>query len=455
MMRELRLSELQGPLEAKLLGDDVSFSTVFTDSRKAVDGGLFVALVGERFDGNDYVASVADRGAVAALVSRPAGTALPQLCVQDTTAALGKLGELNRQFYRGPLVGITGSCGKTTAKNLIHSVLSQRGNAFATRGNFNNEIGVPLTLLQLHPGLDFAVIEMGAGRPGDIKRLCAMAHPTISVLLNVMPAHLEGMGSLAGIARTKGEIFDQLGESGTAVMNADEPWLGDWRERAGAARVIEFSLRGPADVQASDVVARGVDGTSFLLHTPAGSVPVMLPLPGVHNVANALAAAAVGFACELNLDEIRMGLEAGSAVAGRLLVTYGANGSRLIDDCYNANPGSARAAIDTLATTDGRRTLLMGAMRELGAESAAMHTELGIHAREAGLDGFWGVGEALTDAVEKFGEGGRWFADSESAAAAARLEFSSEDVVLIKGSRGERMERILQALMASPDGGAR
>ena len=451
MMREMTLSELQEPLQGKLLGEDVGFNSVFTDSRRPVDGGLFVALVGERFDGNDYVADIADRGAAAALVSRPTGTALPQLCVRDTTIALGRLGALNRSEYKAPLVGITGSCGKTTAKNLIQAVLAQRGNTFATVGNLNNEIGVPLTLLQLNPDTEFAVVEMGAGKLGDIAVLCAMGRPTVSVLLNVMPAHLEGMGSLQGIAQTKGEIFDGLGSGDVAVMNADEPWVSSWRARAGEARIIDFSLRADAAVRATRIDSHGVSGTYFEAQTPDGPMHVMLPLPGVHNVANALAAAAVGLACGLSLVEITAGLESVAPVAGRLAISCGALGAQLIDDCYNANPGSTRAAIDTLAASAGKRTLVMGAMRELGSDSDAMHRELGVYAREAGLDQFWGVGEELREAVAAFGENGRWFVDTDAAVLAAQAEFAAGDTVLIKGSRGARMERVLQALTPSAE----
>jgi len=446
MMRAMTLSELQEPLEAKLLGADVSFSAVFTDSRAPLDRALFVALVGEHFDGNEYVADVADRGAAAALVSRPTGTALAQLCVRDTSVALGRLGAFNRSLYQGPLVAITGSCGKTTAKNLIHSVLAQRGNTLATEGNFNNEIGVPLTLLRLRPDTEFAVIEMGAGKPGDIAQLCALARPNVSVLLNVMPAHLEGMGSLQGIAQTKGEIFDGLAAGDVAVLNADEPWAAEWRSRAGAAQIIDFSLHGGAAISAVSIEPMGVSGTRLQAGTPAGPIDLTLRLPGAHNVANALAAIAVGLACGLGLPEIKAGLEAVVPVAGRLSASRAANGALLIDDCYNANPGSTRAAIDTLVTSSGRRTLIMGAMLELGSQSEAMHRELGVYAREAGLDGFWGVGEELRDAVAAFGKHGRWFADCDALAAAAEDAFGSGDTLLVKGSRGARMERVLQKL---------
>lgn len=456
MMRAMTLAELQQPLDGKLVGSNVSFSEVFTDSRRVVDGGLFVALAGENFDGNDYVGQVGDAGAAAALVSRPCDTAIPQLQVLDTQRALGKLGAFNRELYLGPLVAITGSSGKTTAKNLINGVLSQRGNTLATDGNFNNEIGVPLTLLRLSPEHQFAVVEMGAAKQGDIAWLCELGKPSVSVLLNAMPAHLEGFGSLEGIVRTKGEIFDGLTAGHTAVINADQPWAGQWRERAGDAKILDFSLQGLAGVAiaATEIRSLGVAGTRFGATTPAGSLEVQLQLPGEHNVANALAAIAVGLACELGLEEIKAGLESVSPVAGRLSSVRAANGALVIDDCYNANPGSARAAIDTLVASEGRSALVMGAMRELGDESPSLHRELGEYAREAGVERFWGVGAELQVAVEAFGKGARWYADCEQAVGEAPEAFGAGDTVLIKGSRGARMERVLKALVPDePDKG--
>ncbi|MEH6585366.1 MAG: UDP-N-acetylmuramoyl-tripeptide--D-alanyl-D-alanine ligase [Halioglobus sp.] len=451
-MRPVSLSELQQPLDGQLLGEDVRFSDVFTDSRLPLKGGLFVALQGENFDGNDYVEAVADKGAAAALVTRDAQSGLPQLCVADTQLALGLLGAFNRDLYTGPLVAITGSSGKTTAKNLINGVLSQRGKTLATAGNFNNEVGVPLTLLRLGQEHDFAVVEMGAARQGDIAFLCGLGKPSIAVLLNAMPAHLEGFGSLEGVARTKGEIFDGLGEGDVAVVNADQPWADDWRARAGKATILDFSVQSDAAIVATQIKSRGVAGTSFVAVTPVGDIEVRLQLPGEHNVANALAAIAVGLACELNLDEIVSGLESVAPMAGRLSVQAAASGALVIDDCYNANPGSARAAIDTLAASEGRGTLVMGAMRELGDASEELHRQLGLYARDAGIEHFWGVGAELKVAVEAFGEAGRWFTDCEQAVAAAPVAFCQGDTVLIKGSRGARMERVLHALIPGEAG---
>ncbi len=452
MMRALALAELEAPLAARLIGPDLAFSGVSTDSRALQRGDLFVALRGERFDGHDYLQQAAAAGAAAALVSRDTGGPLPRLLVADTLAALGALAAYNRQLYTGPLVAITGSSGKTTVKNLVRAVLATRGRTLATEGNLNNEIGVPLTLLGLDPACEFAVVEMGASRAGDIAYLCSLARPTIAMVLNAMPAHLQGFGSVADVAAAKGEIYDGLDPAGVAVINADQPWAAAWRKRAGAATVLDFALQQPAAISAAAIRSRGVEGLSFIATTPAGEVPIRLHLPGRHNVANALAAIAVGLACGLSLAEIGAGLESVRPVAGRLVTARNAAGATVVDDSYNANPGSVRAAIDLLADCEGRRTLVLGAMRELGATSEALHREVGEYARTAGLEGFWGVGPELAVAVAAFGEGGRHFEDRDAAIAATGGAFGGGDTVLVKGSRSAGMEQVLKALLGA--GGA-
>lgn len=452
-MRPIFLTELEAPLQGRLIGADCEFLGVSTDSRQLAGGDLFVALRGERFDGHDYLDRVAAAGAVAALVSEPADIALPQLQVADTLRALGRLGAYNRALFNGPLVAITGSSGKTTVKNMVRAVLSQRGRTLATEGNLNNEIGVPLTLLALEPGVEFAVVEMGAAKAGDIAWLCELGRPTVALLLNAMPAHLQGFGSVDDVAAAKGEIFDGLGKGGCAVINADLPWADDWRRRAGDARVLDFGLNSAAAITATAVQSHGTRGVSFTAITPDGELPVNLSLPGVHNVANALAAIAVGLACGLRLDEIGAGLATVQPTSGRLAAAVSPAGATVIDDCYNANPGSVRAAIDMLAGCEGRRTLVLGAMRELGPTSEALHRDIGDYARTAGLDRFWGVGPELQCAVDSFGEGGRWFADCEAAIDACGREFGAADTVLVKGSRSARMERVLHALLAAVPAG--
>ena len=447
-MRPMTLSELQVPLQAQLTGGDREILRVSTDSRSLQQGDLFVALSGEHYDGHDYVAQVGDAGAAAAVVSHLVDAPLPQLCVTDTRQALGRLGGHNRQLFSGTLVAITGSSGKTTVKNMVEAVLSQRGKTLATQGNFNNEIGVPLTLLRLEPGVDYAVVEMGAARAGDIAWLCELGRPSVALLLNALPAHLQGFGSVGAVAMAKGEIFDGLGKDDFAIINADQSWAADWRVRAGDATVLDFGLEKPAAISASTVCCRGIEGISFIALTPAGDSPIHLALPGEHNVANALAAIAVGLACELSLAQIRDGLESVRPVAGRLLPSKSRAGVTVIDDCYNANPGSVRAAINVLACCVGGRTLILGAMGELGDTSEILHREMGDYARAAGIEQLWGVGPELQAAVAAFGAGGRLFADCAAVLASLEGEFGSVDTVLVKGSRSARMEKVLQALLA-------
>lgn len=449
MMRSMTLAELQAPLQAQLIGSDQEFMGVSTDSRALRKGDLFVALRGESFDGHDYLEQVAAAGAAAALVSQPIEIPLPHLRVADTQLALGRLGAYNRQLFSGPLVAITGSSGKTTVKNMVRAVLAQRGRTLATEGNLNNEIGVPLTLLRLEPGVEYAVVEMGAARAGDIAWLCELGHPSVALLLNAMPAHLQGFGSVEDVAAAKGEIFDALDASDFAIINADQPWAQSWRRRAGDATVIDFGIEEAAAVSAGAVRNHGVEGVSFSALTPLGDMPVKLALPGLHNVANALAAIAVGLACELSLEEIRTGLESVQPTAGRLVAARSHSGATVIDDCYNANPGSVRAAIDMLAGCSGRRTLVLGAMRELGETSEQLHRDIGRYAHRAGIDRFWGVGPELRGAAAAFGPQGRCFADREEVLGALAGQFDAGDTVLVKGSRSTRMELVLHALLGN------
>ena len=450
MMRAMKLSELEAPLSATLRGGDRNFGRVSIDSRSVAAGDLFVALAGENFDGHDYLSQAEQAGAVAAVVSKSVSTTLPVLQVADSQRALGLIGGHNRDLFEGTLVAVTGSSGKTSVKNMISEILSRRGLTLATEGNFNNEVGVPLTLLRLEPEHQFAVVEMGAAAGGDIAWLCQLGKPTIAMVLNAMAAHLDGFGSVEDVAVAKGEIYDDLGAADIAVINADQPWAAQWRERAAPARIIEFAIDSPAAIGAKNIIGRGMEGISFTAVTPAGDVEITLSVPGRHNVANALAAIAVGVACGLQLEDIATGLATVRAVEGRLATRFTAAGTTVIDDCYNANPGSVRAAIDLLAGCPGRRTLVLGEMRELGANSDALHREVGEYASARGIDRFWGVGAALAGAVNAFGHGAVAFDDREQAVAAIPGTFDVDDTVLIKGSRGAGMERVLAAFGSVP-----
>ena len=444
-MRRFALSELSRPLEGRLLDGDASFGAVCTDSRALQPGDLFVALRGERFDGHRFLGDACSAGAAAAVVAQDIPEPLPTLKVSDTREALGRLAALNRSHFEGALVGITGSCGKTSVKNMLAAILGELGSTHATAGNYNNEVGMPLTLLQLEPRHRYAVIEMAAARQGDIRYLCDIARPDVSVLLNALPAHLEGFGSVDAVARAKGEIFQGLDPDATAVINGDSDHAPLWREMAAGSRRIEFGLAKTAAVSAGDIACDG-PGCRFTLLTPAGETLVELALPGRHQVMNALAAAAAAVAIDASPDAIAAGLAKVRATEGRLVHRELAGGVTLIDDSYNANPGSVKAAIDLLAGLSGRRWLVLGAMSELGADSESLHGEVGRYAREAGIDRCWVTGGDTPATASAFGEGGRHFDSRESLLDALRGDMAAGDTVLVKGSRSASMDWLVTTL---------
>jgi UDP-N-acetylmuramoyl-tripeptide--D-alanyl-D-alanine ligase len=446
-MHPLTLSELASALAGRVQGKDVAVSGVAIDSRQLAPGDLFVALPGSRVDGHDFIAQAREAGAAAALVSRVCADSLPQLQVADVLTALGQLGALNRAAFDGQLIAITGSSGKTSVKGMLSTVLAAQAPVLATSGNLNNEIGVPLTLLALSPQHGLAVIEMGARGKGHIDYLCRLARPDISVLLNAGAAHLEGFGSLQGVADAKAEIYDHLDAGGTAVVNADQEFTPAWLARAGAtgARIITFGDAPAADVRAEDV-ALAADHSRFLLCHAGERQSVHLPLAGAHSVRNALATTAVALACGMALDAIAAGLGEVRSVAGRLQRSAAPDGATLIDDAYNANPASVRAAIDVLAADAAPRVLVLGAMLELGELAQAEHAAVGRYARERGIDTLVAVGELPRAAADAFGPGARWYATREEAIADLAAWRAGARTILVKGSRGSAMESVLTAL---------
>jgi len=449
MMGALALRAIAAELNTTLAGDDRSITGVTTDSRQVRTGDLYVALRGERFDGHDFVADVAAKGAVAAIVQDTSAAPLPQLRVDDTRVALGLVARMNRRQFTGPLIGITGSAGKTTCKEMLAAILAQCGATLATHGNLNNEIGVPLTLLRLAPTHRYAVIEMGAGRSGDIAYLCRFAEPDIAIVTAALPAHLEGFGSVDAIAATKGEIFAGLREHGTAIINADSEYETLWRRLAGDRRVLTFGFDKAAMISASHIVRDAV-GVRFTLHTPQGDASIAMNLLGAHNVRNALAAAAAAIAAGAELDQIRAGLAAVKSMPGRLHLCRGIRGERVIDDCYNANPGAVKAAIDVLAEYTGVRRLIIGNMAELGPTAEQLHRDVAAYAATRGIDELWCVGPYAPAQVDEYARHSasvraRAFADNAAVIDAYRAE-QIPAVVLIKGSRSAAMEIIVAAL---------
>jgi UDP-N-acetylmuramoyl-tripeptide--D-alanyl-D-alanine ligase len=455
MMSALTLPAIAAKVGAAYTGSALPVAGLAIDSRRVERGDLFVAVSGERVDGHDYVAAAAERGAVAALTERPLEAPIPCLVVADCLAALAQIGQVNRDLYAGELIAITGSCGKTSVKNMCRSIFNIAGATIATAGNYNNEIGVPLTLARLDDATRYAVVEMGATRRGDIAHLCQLARPSVSTVLNAMEAHLEGFGSVADVADVKAEIFDGLGSGGWGILNLDQSWAPLWRQRinAAGARIISYSLATAADVSASALCDRGLAGTVFTLSVAGESREVNLPLPGRHSVANALAAAALASAAGVRIDAIATGLERSEAESGRLQPETLHDGTVLIDDSYNANPGSVRAAIELLARSRGRTALILGEMLELGSESAARHAEMGELARKRGVGRLVGVGDALKVSVEAFGDGGSWYPSRDALVSALPELLDSCDTILVKGSRGAAMEAVLVALRDVATGG--
>lgn len=449
-MKAMALSKIAQLAGGRLAGDDAMVDGVTTDTRKLPDAGdgapLFVALKGENFDGHAHVADAAARGAVAALVSREVDAAIPQIRVADTQLALAAFARGLQRERATRVFAVTGSNGKTSVKTLLLSILNQAGGAYANPGNFNNEIGLPLALIDAPEQARFAVYEMGAGKPGDIKYLTDIVRPDVALVNNIAPAHLERMGTLLNVADTKAAIYDALGSDGIAVINADDAFAPYFAERAHGHRILRFGLEASADVHARDI-RMDREGSRFRLVTPAGDADITLALPGRHNIANALAAAAMTLAAGIDIDPIKAGLEAARPVAGRGVAQRLASGAQLIDDSYNANPGSTHAAIDTLAAGGGEAWLVLGDMRELGADEVALHAEVGRRAKAAGIARLYTLGTLAGHAADAFGEGAHRFDTHQALADALRVGLRDGVRVLVKGSRGSAMDRVATALL--------
>ncbi len=451
-MISFTLSESANILNGQLVGSDASFSTVSTDSRNLQPGQLFVALSGPNFDGHDYISQAEQSGAAGAMVQQELDTTLSCVQVADTLKGLWQLASAWRARSGSRVAAVTGSNGKTTVKEMLAAILVQKGSVLATQGNLNNEIGLPLTLLRIQEQ-EFAVVEMGANHPGEIETLSRIASPDVALITNAGRAHLEGFGSVEGVARAKGEIVQGLGQDGTLVLNADDEWAGLWRELAGSRPTLSFGFDPAADVSTSEHDLRSEwrsDGfyNCFRVKTPTGEFEVELGLAGRHNCKNALAAIAVASLMEATEEQICKGLAEIRPVAGRLCPLMGRDGVYLIDDSYNANPDSVAAAIDVLAgigQASGRRFLVLGELAELGEGVERIYQQLGELASAAGIEHLYAVG-AASAAVNSFGTGGNGFQSNEQIIKKLGNELRSGDMVLVKGSRKAAMEIVVHAL---------
>ncbi len=448
-----QLADIAEQIGGQLVGPDRTILGVTTDSRNTSSGQLFVALRGENFDAHDFLEQALANGAAALLVA-DAGR-LPEgasaVVVEHTRLALGRLAAVWRRRFAIPVLAVTGSNGKTTTKEMIAAILRARfGDAvLATRGNLNNDIGLPLTLLGLNEHHRAAVIEMGMNHPGEIAYLAGIGAPTAALVTNAQRAHLEGMGDLPEVAREKGSIFAGLSPDGVAVVNADDPYAGLWREMAGDRSVLSYAVDHRADVHGS-VIQHGLE-TRIILSAPQGGAEVVLAIPGRHNARNAVAAAAICLAAGLPMTAVVQGLSSFAGVKGRLQRRPGQKGAVVLDDTYNANPDSVRAGIDVLASTIGRKILVLGDMGEIGEASAQYHDEVGGYAKSQGIDRLLTLGDAARTAVRNFGEGGRHFCNAEKLVTALLPELAPDTTVLVKGSRFMKMERVADAIVHQED----
>jgi len=449
-MMECTLAKAADSMHGVLHGADVQFRGVSTDTRTIASGELFFALQGPNFDASEFLEEAANRQAAAAVVARQVETSLPSINVEDTRLALGMLASSWRQQMPATIVGITGSNGKTTLKELAANCLSQSATTLATQGNLNNDIGLPLMLLRLSAEHRYAVIEMGANHLGEIEYLNSLAAPAVVVITNAGPAHLEGFGSVDNVAKAKGEILQGTVRPQVAILNADDDYFGYWRSLADDLRLLSFGLSSDAAVNASDI--RIVEaGSVFHLNTPRGDTEISLPLQGLHNVRNACAAAAIGSALDLSLGDIKKGLESVLPVSGRLQPLPGIAGSRVFDDSYNANPVSVIAAAEFLAAQNGTSILVLADMAELGSETESLHRATGTAAKKLGINRLLATGALSRNTVEAFGEGGLWYPTVREISDDLLSSLSADSNVLVKGSRSMHMGRVVRAIELSRD----
>ncbi len=453
MTAMMSLAQAAEAMAAAFLGDGTrEFTGVSTDTRSVKKGDLFIALEGPNFDAHSLLAQAREKGAVAAVVHRCVDDELAQLMVSDTRLALGHLAAAWRQQYPGKLVAVTGSNGKTTVKEMLASIFAQSGEVLATVGNFNNDIGMPLTLLNLRPQHDYGVIEMGANHMGEIAYLTSLARPDVALVNNVAGAHIEGFGSLENIAKAKAEIWQGLVAGGVAVINVDDQFSPGWRKLLGDRETVSFGRHGDVCL----VESQGFcwhDGrfvNTFTMDTVKGSLAINLPLAGEHNVNNAMAATAVALAAGVTLEAIKQGLEKMTPVKGRLQAKASLWGQLIIDDSYNANPDSTQAAISVLANMAGEQILVLGDMGELGPEAEQKHRQIGLIAKQKKISALFAVGSLSRQAAQGYGDGALWFETREELTLALTMYLSKKNqavTVLVKGSRGSAMDKVVDELV--------
>ena len=446
----LQLSEIANLADAQWQGQDVAITGISTDSRRIQPGDLFVALKGERFDANDFINPELEQRAQALMVHQSVASDLPTLYVDDTLRGLSRWARALRQQLSLKMLTITGSNGKTTVKQMCSSILAEMGSVCATQGNLNNHIGLPLSLLKLRPEHDYAVMELGANHQHEIAQLSELTLADVSVITNAGPAHLEGFGSLDGVAQAKGEIIDGLSPAGSVILNADDVYFEQWRQRAGQRKVISFGCSRNADYS-----AQWLSDNSLQLKTPECELTIQLALQGQHNAYNAAAAAAASAAMGATADAIRNGLSAMQAVTGRLQIHIGPRGETIFDDSYNANPASVRAAIEVLAAATGNRYLVLGDMAELGQSGGELHRAIGEFAKSKNIQKVYALGDLSRQTVEGFGQTAHHFSSHAELLSKLLSDLNNQQActtnILVKGSRSMSMEHIVTGLLATDE----
>jgi UDP-N-acetylmuramoyl-tripeptide--D-alanyl-D-alanine ligase len=449
----MRLAEAAAMLGVPLGGPDAEVLRVSTDSRSIRPGDLFIALRGDKFDGGAFAEQALQQGAVGVVLDRSQAPEISlAIRVDDTRLALGKLAAAWRQRFDIPVVAITGSNGKTTVKEMLAAILRVEAGlddaVLSTEGNLNNDIGLPLMLLRLRETHQFAVLEMGMNHAGEIDYLTRLARPEVALVNNALSAHIGFLGSVENIARAKGEIFNGLTDAGIAVFNADDAHAWLWREANARRCVVDFGLRQPAKV--SGHYRSGAFGSMLALTLPNATLDIALQVPGEHNVMNALAAVAAAFSLDVSHRSIVAGLSGFTGVKGRLQRKPALHGSTFIDDTYNANPDSVKAALAVLAQQPGKKVLVLGDMGELGQNAAAMHAQIGLAARAAGVHRLLALGELTKESVAAFGGGAMHFERIQELLAELENGLNPDTTVLVKGSRFMQMERVVQGFVDAP-----
>jgi len=453
---EMMLSDCAEAVQGRFIGTDVAISSVSIDTRAIQPGQLYIAIKGHNFDGNEFVEQAEEAGAIAAIVHKGVKTSLPHIVVDDTRLALAELAGAWRRLLsvRGKeslsVVGITGSNGKTTVKEMVAAILAVNAPVLFTQGNLNNDIGVPLTLLRLNEQHRYAVIEMGANHAGEIAYTSTYAQADVVIITNAGAAHLEGFGSVGGVAKAKGEIIETLKKDGVAVINYDDDYFDYWQSVSGNKSVLSFGLNSGADVTAKAIkteIRNNAFVTSFELVSAQGTVDIILKLAGEHNIVNALAATAASLALGIDLKQIKQGLENVKPVTGRLQPLVSRLGNIVIDDTYNANSSSLKAGLEVLANFKGKPWLVLGAFGELGTDSPKMHEEMGRLIKASGVARLLAVGADSKNTVQAFGIGATFFEKQQDLIDVLKQELKGDETILIKGSRAQHMENVAAALV--------